>query len=528
MNVPIAFSHQRDNKLDGLCQFPFIGARLTAYRDRQVVAQRDVKGSDVSSAVLEMAESQPNALILIDAVTHQQPVATAEFKNLFTNSARGLVGIRVGYEELFHEVHASEMVATNFDFIDVVQRFIAEVDLSPDVAIRELKFECIHSRMFAFRHNDEVLTELYRGALPPKTTPPSRAEISDMAASLASWFVRNMTAEGELPYKTFANGRPVARGQNNTIRQFMATVCIHRYAEHVNDRCLIEHAKRNLTFNLKRFYCQHDEIGVIAFNGSAKLGASAMAALAIYEQEGRNGEHSEQLSMLLSGIDRLWCKDGSFRTFHFPTDRNDNQNFYPGETLCLWARLIQHERDPRLIGRFMSSFLFYREWHLNNRNPAFVPWHTIACYSVWEVTKDTRLRDFILEMNEWLLHMQQSNTIILDFEGRFFSPARPDFGPPHTSSTGVYVDGLTFAYQLALLENVECLAKRFEHAIMSGIRSVQCSLINISDPLLGYVYSLQAAGGVKTNPYDQLIRVDNVQHALAAVTAYLHFSDSHH
>ena len=74
-------------------------------------------------------------------------------------------------------------------------------------------------------------------------------------------------------------------------------------------------------------------------------------------------------------VDHLWQPDGSFQTFYLPAGRTDNQNFYPGEALLLWAVTLEDEVDPELLERFMQSFGFYRAWHREAPNPAFVPWN---------------------------------------------------------------------------------------------------------------------------------------------------------
>ncbi len=60
-----------------------------------------------------------------------------------------------------------------------------------------------------------------------------------------------------------------------------------------------------------------------------------------------------------------------------------------------------------LLERILRSFAYYRDWHLANRNPAFVPWHTMAYELVWQETGGDELKDWIFEMNDWLLALQQ-------------------------------------------------------------------------------------------------------------------------
>src|SRR6185369_3868564 len=133
---------------------------------------------------------------------------------------------------------------------------------------------------------------------------------------------------------------------------------------------------------------------------------------------------------LLATVEALWCESGQFRSFYRPADRMDCQNFYPGEALLLWATMIAAEPSSTLIERFWKSFEFYQNWHMANRNPAFIPWHTQAYYKVWQVNRDQRLADAIFLMNDWLLDIQQWDMAPApDCQGRFYDPNHP-FGPP--------------------------------------------------------------------------------------------------
>lgn len=165
----------------------------------------------------------------------------------------------------------------------------------------------------------------------------------------------------------------------------------------------------------------------------------------------------------------------------------------------------------------MAGFNYYQKWHLENRNPAFVPWHTQACFLVWEVTKDQELKNFIFEMNDWLLTMQQwESTEFSDMQGRFYDPSRSYYGPPHASSTGVYLEGLIDAFTLAKQSDEKNRAENYRIAIVRGIRSImQLQYKNETDCF--YVQNTaQVLGGVRTTVYDNTIRIDNVQHALMA------------
>ncbi len=119
------------------------------------------------------------------------------------------------------------------------------------------------------------------------------------------------------------------------------------------------------------------------------------------------------------------------------------------------------------------SFDYYQDWHRRHKNPAFIPWHTQAYFLLWQVTRDRKFRDFIFKMNDWLIAFQQWDQAegYPDTQGRFFDPDKP-YGPPHASSTGVYLEGLIDAFKLAKEENDDERAQIYARTIRRGLRNV--------------------------------------------------------
>lgn len=347
----------------------------------------------------------------------------------------------------------------------------------------------------------------------------TKSNVEVLGGLLGDWMVLAVHDDGRMTY-IYWPSREEESDANNTIRQWMATVALARLAHARGDnRDLFELTKRNIQYNLRTFYHEEDRLGLIEYDGSVKLAAVALAALAIIEYPDR-ADFVQEEAALRRTVDDLWNTDGSFRTFYAPSDRNDNQNFYPGEALVLWARLYVEEHDRELLDRFLASFRYYRAWHLDeeNRNPAFVPWHTQAYYQVWRETEDSELLSFIFEMNDWLLNVQQwKSAEYEDLKGQFYDPARAHFGPPHASSTGVYLEGLIDAYLAAKHVSDVTRAEHYRTVIRRGLRSVM-QLQFVDEVDMFYVHDRRRVrGGLRTTVYNNHIRVDNVQHNLMAI-----------
>jgi hypothetical protein len=221
-------------------------------------------------------------------------------------------------------------------------------------------------------------------------------------------------------------------------------------------------------------------------------------------------------------MDHLWQPDGAFRTFLLPPDRNDNQNFYPGEALLAWAMSLALQPDAALKDRFLKSFAHYKAWHLDNRNPAFIPWHTQAYYIYYHLEQKPELKDFVFTMNDWLLNMQKRSRVAYDDTlGRFFDPQNQQFGPPHASSTGAYLEGLIDAFRLAREVGDTARVESYRRSILLGLRDGM--QLEFGDEIdMFYVSQREKVqGGLRTTVYDNAIRVDNVQHLLMALQKIL-------
>jgi hypothetical protein len=276
-------------------------------------------------------------------------------------------------------------------------------------------------------------------------------------------------------------------------------------------------AQKNLEFNLGRFYREENGLGLIHSAGSVPLGALALAALAIMES-GACERWDRELKALWRTIDKLWQADGSFRTFYLPADRNDNQNFYPGEALLFIACRLQREPDLRTLERAIRSLMWYRGFHARNPHPAFVPWHSQAARALFRLTRRTDIRDYVFELNDWLLPMQQwGGDLEPDLWGRFHDPTRPEFGAPHVSSTGVFMEGLAEALDLAIEAGDTQRASAYELALRRGLRSI--AQLQFRDALDAYYVSdlARVLGAIRSDAYNNMIRIDNIQHATMAL-----------
>lgn len=438
----------------------------------------------------------------------------------------GVRGLYLRMNEFRERKSPIEMIGENADFEDVVRDFkkrhkLVDDDLTQNTTAET--FEC--DQVLVFLGDKPRAVRMFRGntVIPQKDV--NKASVETLAVSLEDWLARQVRPDGRMTYRYFPAKSKEDTG-NNMIRQWMATIALNSTAHRRRDASMFDLAERNIRYNLSKFYREENGLGLIEYRGQSKLGAIALATLAIVTHPNRAAFATYEQAMLRT-IDYLHQDTGEFHTFYKPKTRiGQNQNFYPGETQLLWAHLYRENRDPKLLAKFMKSFEYYETWHLEgydkkgkpNRNPAFVPWHTQAYYMVWELTKDEGLRDFVFEMNDWLLSMQQwESAPYPDVKGRFYDPRRRKFGVPHASSTGVYLEGLIDAFEMARKLGDKEREEKYRLAIARGLRSVM--QLQFQDEIdMFYVQRRDSVrGGVRTTVVRDEIRVDNVQHNLLGI-----------
>ena len=418
----------------------------------------------------------------------------------------------------------TRMIAANLGFDRALERFLKDRDASADEFAAEGKLRAFSADQYLLLPGNEGQpVELLRGSTlveAGSTNDEDRA--AEVADGIGRWMLHNIATDGALPYKYWPS-RGTESPADNAIRRLLASSALARLGELRASTELRAAARRNLRYNLNRYFRDiGGGRGAIVETTGAKLGAAAVAGLAILDS-GASEEFSQELALLAAGVDSLADDELGFRTFFFPAERDgENWNFYSGEALLFWAEAARrgHPSAPPLE-RCAAAFERCRERHLRRRNPAFVPWHTQACASLFAQTGRREYADFVFEMNDWLLPMQQWDGLDPDLQGRFYDPRRPDFGPPHAASTGAYLEGLADAVALARALGEQDRAMAYERAIHRGLRSLR--QLQFRDERDAFYVSKRdrVLGALRTEAYDNAVRVDCAAHALAAAIKVL-------
>lgn len=497
----------------------------------------------------------------------------------------GIRGIELTYGDHFLRVAPTTILAAGERFDPTVNRFLDKAGLTGKDKYDAFakgggKVRVFESQQLLVRIPSGEAIKLLRGNVYVEPSQVTQANTQATVDLLIEWMLTNLQDDGRMVYMWYPAISQEKPNDNNMIRQWMATNALIKVAEKRNDPALWDRIEKNIDYNLEHFYKQDGEFGLISNDNSVKLGSLSLAAMAIVNHPKR-AKWKTQEHGLRRSVAELWRDDGSFEC-HWPaTGKNDHnsnaQNFYPGETLLLWAQLYRESRDPELLRRYVHSFRYYKAWHLDpsdkeRRRPSFTPWHTQAHYILWDALlnppaapatppegappaegapsaeggegetvaptpegwpvgttpetpteiKPEELVEFVFEMNDWLIENMEvwEESAFDDEKGRFHSRER-DYGSPHASSTGVYIEGMIDAYAMAKATGDKKREARYALALSRAIRSVM-QIQYVDDVDMYYVTDrVRTKGGLRTTVIRNEIRVDNVQHVLMGLLKVL-------
>lgn len=430
----------------------------------------------------------------------------------------------------------AEMIATNKPLREALDDLLAQHGLTlENIASGAAEVITFESAQILVNLVPPNLTPLYRGSALVEPKAVDRAGVTAFADRLATWLINQVDKTGRVTYE-FHPSTGEEAPTDNTVRQALATLCLARIANRSKKPEDREVAERNLGYFIRHHYRTEGEFGIVSevdlIDGAdlgagqpgaatptpegkePKLGAMAILALTLLERP-KVKPFEKPLAALVATTKHLQQKDGSFRTHFGVTDRDDNQNFYPGETLLLWATALRMKSPLIDAETYLKSARYYRSFFKKKPSPAFIPWHTQAHVVALESIEAPDLVKFVFEMNDWLVDLQQwQGAPYPDIAGRFYDPKRKTLGSAHASATGVYLEGLIDAYELARRSGEAARADRYRLTILRGLRNLMQLQFKSPEEMFYVNRPERVLGGIRTEVYDNRIRVDNVQHAL--------------
>ena len=333
------------------------------------------------------------------------------------------------------------------------------------------------------------------------------------------WLTSNLKEKGCFNY-IYEPSTGEYPNKNNMIRQLMASRLLAESCQ-TNTSLKTLHQK-NLDFIFEYWYKENNETGYIFYDNKSKLGANAMALITLVYSPFFY-DYQEEATKLANSIFSLQNTNGSFEPWYIAPDYEYDEDylltFYSGEAILSLVEMYNKTNDNIYLNAAVKSQDFYIDRYVvhleDNYYPAYVPWHTQSLNKLYKITGEKKYADAIIVLNDELLKIQDTN----DYPslGRFYDPMHPEYGSPHSSSDGVYIEGLAYAYEIARLINDTKHQNKYKIGIMLGVHNLISLQYGSSDDKID--------GAIRYNIDDYHIRIDTTQHTIDAFRKILDVFD---
>lgn len=339
-----------------------------------------------------------------------------------------------------------------------------------------------------------------------------------VSLSLAEdWLVLNIKEKGCFNY-IYDPVSDEYSASNNMIRQLMASRVLAEMSQTNNS--LIYLHERNLDFIFNYWYFEDNNYGYIYYDDKSKLGAIAMALRTLVYSPFFDDYQSE-VEKLANCILFLQNDDGSFEPWYIEPDYDYDKEylltFYSGEAILSLVDLYLKTNNNTYLDAAVLSQDYYLDKYVvklnDNYYPAYVPWHTQSLNKLYKITKQEKYSDAVFVLNDKLLEIQDTENI--ETLGRFYNSMYPEYGSPHSSSDGVYTEGLVYAYEIAEMINDKIHKDIYLAAIRLGVHNLISLQYNKSNSQI-YDNPEKILGGIQINIDNPRLRIDTTQHTLDA------------
>ena len=382
--------------------------------------------------------------------------------------------------------------------IDVTQH-----QLHAMILARRYLYSTIQSRPQAATENKRVSTQ----------------EIEE-ALLLAGKYLKNAVKEdGSLVYEYF----PPANRENSqyNMLRHAGTICamVDLY-ELTRDKVLLEKIQKAIPFllgNLRNVQTKDQEVLVALDNGSIKLGANALAILALtkYMNVVKTREYLETVQKLARWIQATQSPHGRFLIHKqdFSTQEISDfvSGFYPGEAIYALTLLYKIDKNNEWLdtAEKAAQYLIYvRDGGKSTVQLSHDHWLLYGLNELYRLRPRKMYYEHALKISSAILSAQRKDPAP-EGVGSFETPAR-------STPTATRVEGLCAVYQLVRDFGTKRELDLLFDSIRLGIQ-FQLKTQVTNEMARNRKWPVRAVGGFQDSPDIPGIRIDYVQHNVASL-----------
>ncbi len=419
----------------------------------------------------------------------------------------GIHSIELNYNNTPIVFKESVPISNNYDFAYLMKRLCLKGNLD-EACYLEDDVDIFIYDTFSFKaKREKPIIDLYRYSILIDLDTITNDMILDSIISGQQWYLNSIDNTTNLSEYIYYPSDDTYSFDNNHVRQLASLWALTELQKFYHKDSL--DVLINTTFHYYLDFIKNEgDYSYLLIDDSAKLANNAFIILSLLNVPSFN-EQETLLEKFAEGIMSLQNENGSYNTYFF-SEKNTGIDFYPGEAMLSLMKLYRYNKNETLLQSVQKGFYHYRDYWINNKNTAFIPWHTQTYALLFEETKDMQVAEFIFEMNDWVIdNYQVKESSYLDEIGGF-----PRYYP--TFSTSVYLEGINDAYNVAIQVNDTFHIQKYKESIIQGSRFIL--QIQITEENSFYMENKnRSIGGYKKSLTSNEIRVDNVQHSVLAL-----------
>ncbi len=398
-------------------------------------------------------------------------------------------------------------ITNNYDLEFTLQRLCDKANLT-DMCYQDADVDLFrYDTLTFYGTRQKNITTLYRYNIPVNADEITKERINQSIFLGYQWFLKQVNNQTNLLNYWYFPSTHEYSSSNNHLRQLASLWAITESKHFFNSTEANELINNSLRYYLQ-FQNKTSNFSCLRIDGEAKLGSNAFLILSLINSPDFPNQQ-QLLDEFARGILHLQQDNGSFDTYFF-SEKNTGIDYYPGEAMLSLMHLFELTGNQSYVSAVEKAFPYYQSYWREQKNTAFIPWHTQTYAMLYEYNENQEILDFIFEMNDWMIdNYYISNSTYPDEIGGF-----PKYFP--TFSTSVFLEGINDAYHLALQVNDSFHIKKYHEVLVNGTRFIlQTQFTKNNSFYLDHPEF--AIGGFKTSLTDNSLRIDNTQHALFAL-----------
>ncbi len=356
----------------------------------------------------------------------------------------------------------------------------------------------------------------------------TRGNLESFLRLAGEWFKHNLSEEGKLTYM-YEPSYDLSSTANQLVRQWLCTRNLGEIAEYFDDAALKGLYRLNADYNIRHYNSKTPEgLTYVSYKNSGHLSPVSSAAHALLALPEYVDDYKDVFMEYVRTIQSR-ITDSTFNTMVYlersPNARRHDRNFAAGVSFVPLAEAnIRNimQTDPETLKRLFHYY--YDNYWKGNPNLYAAPWHMMGYAALYRSDPQDSYRDATFAVADYTVRCQGSDAgFSLDAGAFNYLDCRR--ASPAFIATGVRIEGLAHAYEVAKLSGDERRMKHYRYALLRGARHVLQGQI---DRLNSYYMPnpQKAIGGVRTSQLDNTIRNDNTCHAASGIYKLLKVMDN--